>query len=258
MRFDDVMGRYQEGRLMCEEEIGGHKKSGQEIGGHNTEIKSNRGTQYLKSGDTIPIQIGVLTPSCCYNATTTCIMACGVLGSQWDTKTKITGIKGPLAHCGEWRKAKPFVDEGGILSSAARVGLPHPCGLRRSGARIKRPLTEPGGLFSLTHIRQKKRPQMGAFVLAERVGFEPTVDLRLRLISSQVHSTTLPPLRHPGRGKAQKLAHDALSRKPFLSGQILPLCWLWPKCWHAENSPPWPPEHWHPPWAGLPSSGRKR
>ena len=31
--------------------------------------------------------------------------------------------------------------------------------------------------------------------LAERVGFEPTVDLRLRLISSQVHSTTLPPLR---------------------------------------------------------------
>ncbi len=31
--------------------------------------------------------------------------------------------------------------------------------------------------------------------MAERVGFEPTVDLRLRLISSQVHSTTLPPLR---------------------------------------------------------------
>ena len=31
--------------------------------------------------------------------------------------------------------------------------------------------------------------------MAERVGFEPTVGLRLRLISSQVHSTTLPPLR---------------------------------------------------------------
>ena len=30
--------------------------------------------------------------------------------------------------------------------------------------------------------------------LAERVGFEPTVGLHLRLISSQVHSTTLPPL----------------------------------------------------------------
>jgi hypothetical protein len=31
--------------------------------------------------------------------------------------------------------------------------------------------------------------------LAERVGFEPTVPLTVRLISSQVHSTTLPPLR---------------------------------------------------------------
>ena len=31
--------------------------------------------------------------------------------------------------------------------------------------------------------------------LAERVGFEPTVRLPVRLISSQVHSTTLPPLR---------------------------------------------------------------
>ena len=31
-------------------------------------------------------------------------------------------------------------------------------------------------------------------LLAERVGFEPTVVLPLRLISSQVHSTTLPPL----------------------------------------------------------------
>jgi hypothetical protein len=32
-------------------------------------------------------------------------------------------------------------------------------------------------------------------LLAERVGFEPTVGLILRLISSQVHSATLPPLR---------------------------------------------------------------
>ena len=30
--------------------------------------------------------------------------------------------------------------------------------------------------------------------LAEREGFEPSVGLTLRLISSQVHSTTLPPL----------------------------------------------------------------
>ena len=34
--------------------------------------------------------------------------------------------------------------------------------------------------------------------MAERVGFEPTVGLTLRLISSQVHSTTLPPLRTEG------------------------------------------------------------
>ncbi len=33
------------------------------------------------------------------------------------------------------------------------------------------------------------------YLLAERVGFEPTVGSHLRLISSQVHSTTLPPLR---------------------------------------------------------------
>jgi hypothetical protein len=35
-------------------------------------------------------------------------------------------------------------------------------------------------------------------ILAERVGFEPTVPLTVRLISSQVHSTTLPPLRDFG------------------------------------------------------------
>ena len=46
---------------------------------------------------------------------------------------------------------------------------------------------------------KKKKPHYQidsgvSFVLAERVGFEPTVVLPLRLISSQVHSTTLPPL----------------------------------------------------------------
>jgi ABC-type thiamin/hydroxymethylpyrimidine transport system permease subunit len=35
--------------------------------------------------------------------------------------------------------------------------------------------------------------------LAEREGFEPSVGLTLRLISSQVHSTTLPPLRTEGQ-----------------------------------------------------------
>ena len=32
------------------------------------------------------------------------------------------------------------------------------------------------------------------------MGFEPTVRLHVRLISSQVHSTTLPPLRKGARG----------------------------------------------------------
>ena len=48
--------------------------------------------------------------------------------------------------------------------------------------------------------RRKKTAWIGGFliILAERVGFEPTVGLHLRLISSQVHSTTLPPLRSAG------------------------------------------------------------
>ena len=37
-------------------------------------------------------------------------------------------------------------------------------------------------------------------LLAERVGFEPTVPLRVRRISSAVLSTTQPPLREPGLG----------------------------------------------------------
>ena len=43
-------------------------------------------------------------------------------------------------------------------------------------------------------LHKKLMPRWGIDFLAERVGFEPTVDLRPRLISSQVHSTTLPPL----------------------------------------------------------------
>lgn len=43
-----------------------------------------------------------------------------------------------------------------------------------------------------------KKPHIGkpmwGFQLAEEEGFEPSVMLPLRLISSQVHSTTLPPL----------------------------------------------------------------
>ena len=47
---------------------------------------------------------------------------------------------------------------------------------------------------------------MGFFTfLAEKEGFEPSIGSHLRLISSQVHSTTLPPLR-----KAAKYSDFAL------------------------------------------------
>ena len=53
--------------------------------------------------------------------------------------------------------------------------------------------------YQFCYHPQSKKPRKSliykAFsILAERVGFEPTVVLPLRLISSQVHSTTLPPL----------------------------------------------------------------
>src|SRR5690606_13823742 len=55
--------------------------------------------------------------------------------------------------------------------------------------------------------------------MAERVGFEPTVRLHVRLISSQVHSTTLPPLRWAAndtdrRGRPQAPAAPVVARPP--------------------------------------------
>ena len=50
-----------------------------------------------------------------------------------------------------------------------------------------------GRLVGIKTKRAVRR--VNAWYLAERVGFEPTVRLPVRLISSQVHSTTLPPLR---------------------------------------------------------------
>jgi hypothetical protein len=46
-------------------------------------------------------------------------------------------------------------------------------------------------------VETKKAPKrlICIYLLAEEEGFEPSVDLHLRLISSQVHSTTLPSLR---------------------------------------------------------------
>ena len=55
-----------------------------------------------------------------------------------------------------------------------------------------------GNFLTVGKLVSKKNAPKGAFFmgsLAEEEGFEPSVVLPLRLISSQVHSTTLPPLR---------------------------------------------------------------
>src|SRR5471032_388407 len=64
-----------------------------------------------------------------------------------------------------------------------------------AGLRI--PPHAPQGACSSSPAQIKKAPlrELFLFVLAERVGFEPTVRFNVRLISSQVHSTTLPPLQ---------------------------------------------------------------
>ena len=75
--------------------------------------------------------------------------------------------------------------------------------------------TSPVIILPMIGLRTGQRPAADAWFgaalvfacrgwqVAEREGFEPSEDLRLRLISSQVHSTTLPPLRElPACGQA--------------------------------------------------------
>ena len=80
-----------------------------------------------------------------------------------------------------------------VLTLAERVGIRlHPAGrdlaCKPSPSNPTREVRR-----DFTPLENENAPH-GAFeLLAERVGFEPTVDSRLRLISSQVHSTTLLP-----------------------------------------------------------------
>ncbi len=78
---------------------------------------------------------------------------------------------------------------------------PHPCALRTAGPACGCPnslranSSNRVGFQPASHQKQET-PRLGRFLfLAEREGFEPSVRLHVRLISSQVHSTTLPPLR---------------------------------------------------------------
>ncbi len=76
-------------------------------------------------------------------------------------------------------------------SSLARLGTA--CGVLREQCSLVEPMRF-RDTFPFPQI--KKPPTRGGFFnLAEREGFEPSVGLHLRLISSQVHSTTLPPLQ---------------------------------------------------------------
>ena len=60
--------------------------------------------------------------------------------------------------------------------------------------------------------------KINSLMMAEGVGFEPTVALRLRLISSQVPLTTQPPFHEPARKHfAQVGAAGKLIRRPFKS-----------------------------------------
>ena len=107
-----------------------------------------------------------------------------------------------------WKSNNQFDDSGSLARDAARLCR------RRLGARVKTHWTirgasreyalvfeshayAPQGAYSFPPPQIKKAPlrELSLFVLAERVGFEPTVRFNVRLISSQVHSTTLPPLR---------------------------------------------------------------
>src|SRR5438874_1620033 len=79
----------------------------------------------------------------------------------------------------------------------------------------------------------KKGSPRGAFCLflAERVGFEPTVRSPVRLISSQVHSTTLPPLLVTGRCIRERPHYSSprRKRKSYLRsrGQALEAAHVW-------------------------------
>src|SRR5210317_1926629 len=96
---------------------------------------------------------------------------------------------GPFLLCG---------GEGGMTPRYAR----HPSGAVTAIApTVRRPPSvasarTQGGFVHQPSPNNKKGPKWGlSYYVAERVGFEPTVQQAVHLISSQAHSTTLAPLR---------------------------------------------------------------
>ncbi len=96
-----------------------------------------------------------------------------------------------------------------------------PCG-RPSQHATGMSLVEPVGTFNHP-FRQTQTAPTGPLGLAEGVGFEPTVGLHLRLISSQVHSTTLPPLRSAQFYQLIDPLLSAIRVSPSFGDKLLPV-----------------------------------
>src|SRR5450830_2077529 len=97
------------------------------------------------------------------------------------------------APCGRAAAERQQTEGGEAAPQAPWRGAPE-------DGRFGEPLASTRGASNPTRsvrCNEKSLPQGRLFSLqlAERVGFEPTVRFNVRLISSQVHSTTLPPLR---------------------------------------------------------------
>ncbi len=93
----------------------------------------------------------------------------------------------------------------------AGVLRPHPTGQRAGRTR------------GFSSLKSKKPLRRGFLRMAERVGFEPTVGLHLRLISSQVHSTTLPPLRSAQFYQLIDPLLSAIRVSPSFGDKLLPV-----------------------------------
>jgi hypothetical protein len=78
---------------------------------------------------------------------------------------------------------------------------------------IVRKIKKPGRMTRLCLTAYARR---ALAVKAEREGFEPPVPAKVRLISNQVHSTTLPPLLYPPKPFGRRrVASYTTSNQPF-------------------------------------------
>ena len=90
-----------------------------------------------------------------------------------------------------WRRTGPSESQEVLRRGASETGFRASRPEAQSGAHSKKPRVVRGSVRLQTSLSR-----LEGLVLAERAGFEPAVGSHLRLISSQVHSTTLPPLQN--------------------------------------------------------------